>query len=117
MKKYSKISAQLLIKDSLRNFSDEIFDAINKEFFNENKHEEPLLAGIRQARKTTHLKLSARLDKSQPSILKIENKADMYISTLREVIDSLGGDLEITINFPHKKPIKILQFADLEEAT
>ena len=48
----------------------------------------------------------------QPSIAKIENRTDMYISTLRSHIEAMGGQLEVIARFPDGS-VTISNFADL----
>jgi hypothetical protein len=43
------------------------------------------------------------------SISKLERRADMYISTLRDFVRAMGGDLEITARFPDGE-VRINQF-------
>ena len=46
--------------------------------------------------------------------ISLERRADMYVSTLRDVITALGGELEITARFPEGE-VRIKQF-DLDSA-
>jgi hypothetical protein len=48
----------------------------------------------------------------QPSIAKIEKRADMYISTLRSHIEAMGGELEVVARFPGGNA-KISNFSDI----
>ena len=45
--------------------------------------------------------------------VKIERRADMYISTLRGYIEAMGGELEITAHFPDTN-VRINQFHQLD---
>ena len=58
------------------------------------------LAEIRRAIGLTQVELAASLDIAQGSVSKIENQADMYISTLRKFVHALGGELHLTAAFP-----------------
>jgi len=58
------------------------------------------LAEIRAARQLTQERLARRLRVKQASISKLERRADMYISTLRDFVRAMGGELEITARFP-----------------
>ena len=55
---------------------------------------------LRRARGLTQEQLAEALNLKQASISKIERQADMYVSTLRRFIESLGGTLRITASFP-----------------
>jgi transcriptional regulator with XRE-family HTH domain len=76
--------------------------------------EEMPLAELRQARKLSQEQIAASLHVKQASVSKLERRTDMYISTLRNFVKAMGGDLEITAHFPDGT-IRINQFEDLEE--
>jgi len=58
----------------------------------------PLLE-LRRARSISQQKLAVVLNTSQGEISKIEHRTDMYLSTLREYIEGIGGELEIIARF------------------
>jgi transcriptional regulator with XRE-family HTH domain len=58
------------------------------------------LQEIRKARGLSQSELAELLSVQQPSIAKIEKRTDMYISTLTNVIQALGGKLEVVAKFP-----------------
>ncbi|MBN3753028.1 XRE family transcriptional regulator [Paraburkholderia sp. Tr-20389] len=72
------------------------------------------LHGLRQARGLSQESLATRLNVKQPSIAKLEQRTDMYISTLRDHIRALGGELEIIARFPEGE-VKITNFAQLPD--
>jgi transcriptional regulator with XRE-family HTH domain len=74
--------------------------------------DEMALDELRLARKMTQEKLAAVLHKSQAAISKIERRADMYVSTLQEVVRALGGDLEIRAVFAEGQVV-INQFDEI----
>lgn len=55
---------------------------------------------LREARNLTQENLAGRLRVNQAAISKLERRADMYLSTLRRVIEAMGGRLEIAARFP-----------------
>ena len=57
------------------------------------------LAGIRAGRRLTQVELAARLGKSQGNVSELERRSDMYLSSLREYVAALGGELEISAVF------------------
>lgn len=65
----------------------------------ESMHE-MALNELRQARGLSQKALAEKLKVQQPSIAKLESRTDMYISTLREHIRALGGELDIVARFP-----------------
>src|SRR5258708_31048115 len=56
---------------------------------------------LREARKLTQEQLAQQLNVKQPSIARMERRADMYVSTLRGVIKAICGELEIVAAFLH----------------
>lgn len=66
---------------------------------------------LRQAKALSQAELAETLNINQAAVSKMENRADMYISTLRNYIRALGGDLEIVARFP-EGIVRINNFAD-----
>lgn len=58
------------------------------------------LSELRAARELTQKEIARRLHKSQSAVSQIEGRADMYLSTLREYVRAMGGELEIRATFP-----------------
>lgn len=75
--------------------------------------EEMPLNELRAARKMTQEKLAENLHVKQAAVSKLERRADMYVSTLREFISAMGGELEITARFPDGS-VRINQFEEVE---
>ena len=61
---------------------------------------EMALDELRRARQITQEQLAAQLKVKQPAIAKLERRADMYLSTLRSVIEGMGGELDVRAVFP-----------------
>jgi len=61
---------------------------------------EMALDELRLARQMTQEQLAAQLKVRQPAIAKLERRADMYLSTLRNVIEGMGGELDVRAVFP-----------------
>ena len=70
------------------------------------------LQELRQARNLTQETLAKNLSVKQAAVSKLENRTDMYISTLRNMIKAMGGDLEIIARFPDGD-VKINQFKEI----
>lgn len=79
--------------------------------------EEMSLQELRKAKQQSQQKLAEILHVKQGEISKIEHRTDMYVSTLRDYIEAIGGTLEITATFPNSPPIKINQFETEETET
>jgi transcriptional regulator with XRE-family HTH domain len=62
--------------------------------------DEMALGELRRARGLSQEELATALQVKQPSIAKFEQRSDMYLSTLRDHIRALGGELEIIARFP-----------------
>jgi transcriptional regulator with XRE-family HTH domain len=55
---------------------------------------------LRRARNLSQEQLAKFLNTKQANISQIENRTDMYISTLRSYIEAMGGQLKIVAHFP-----------------
>ena len=62
--------------------------------------EEMALHELRKVLGTSQADLAARLDVNQPAITKMERRTDIRISSLKRMIESMGGALEIKACFP-----------------
>lgn len=61
------------------------------------------LGELRQAREMTQMELADRLKRAQPTISEIENTSDHLISTVRSVVEGLGGRLEMVAVFDDER--------------
>jgi transcriptional regulator with XRE-family HTH domain len=57
------------------------------------------LSQLRHARRLTQAQLGAALGVSQAQVSRIENQADLYLSTLRSYVEAMGGQLELRAVF------------------
>src|SRR5271167_591779 len=55
---------------------------------------------FREARLMTQTRLAELLEMDQGNISKLEQRTDMYLSTLRSYVEAMGGALEIRAVFP-----------------
>src|SRR6185437_13037337 len=58
------------------------------------------LAQLRNARRLTQAQLGSVLGVSQAQVSRVENQADLYLSTLRSYVQAMGGELELRAVFP-----------------
>lgn len=58
------------------------------------------LQAVRQARQMTQLDVGTAMGIEQAAISKLERRNDMHVSTLREYIRALGGELKLVASFP-----------------
>ncbi|MCP4353572.1 MAG: XRE family transcriptional regulator [Desulfobacterales bacterium] len=70
------------------------------------------LGELRRARSLSQEQIAENLSINQAAVSKMERRTDMYISTLRDFVQAMGGCLEITARFPDGD-IKINQFEEL----
>src|SRR5271167_875472 len=78
--------------------------------------EEMPLNKLRNARNLTQQSLARALNVNQSEISKIENRADVYVSTLASYVEAMGGRLEIRAVFQDGTSVKINQFEELDRA-
>jgi len=78
------------------------------------RREDMELAELRQALSLTQSTLAEALGVKQAEISKIENRADIFVSTLRRFVQAMGGDLEIRAVFPDRAVI-IRNFSSLAQ--
>jgi predicted transcriptional regulator len=77
-----------------------------------------LLAGenslreLRMACQLTQQGMARKLGVRQHSISRMEQRSDMLLSTLREYVGQLGGELVLTAHFPGHAPVRIIGIED-----
>ncbi len=72
------------------------------------------LAEIRQALALTQATLAEALGVGQAEVSKIEQRTDVFVSTLNRFVQAMGGALEISAVFPDHR-VTITNFSDLAE--
>src|ERR1035437_676942 len=70
---------------------------------------------LRSAKRLTQADMAEMLDVPQSSISRIEQRADMYLSTLRNYVHALGGVLQIQAVFPEGGTVVISRFGEYED--
>ncbi|MBI5784339.1 MAG: XRE family transcriptional regulator [Rhodocyclales bacterium] len=58
------------------------------------------LQELRKARQVTQVEVAKAMNVEQAAISKLERREDMYVSTLREYVKALGGELKLVASFP-----------------
>ncbi len=69
------------------------------------------LEGLRDAKQLTQVQMAQLLKISQGAVSKVERRTDMFVSTLRNYVRAIGGDLEIRAVFP-EGDVLIDQFSE-----
>ena len=69
---------------------------------------------LRRARRMTQAKLAQALGVNQSEVSKIEHRTDIYLSTLAEYVEALGGRLEIRAVFSDRE-MRISGFEELSK--
>ena len=73
------------------------------------------LAELRKVRLLSQARLAEELGIEQAAVSRLERRADMYLSTLRDLIAAMGGTLRIIAQFPDRPPVCIDQFHTLDQ--
>ena len=70
---------------------------------------------LRRARELTQQDLAERLNVNQPAVAKLEQRADVYVSSLRHYVEAVGGRLKVVAEFP-EGDVAITNFSEVGEA-
>lgn len=77
--------------------------------------QEMSLRDLRLARQLTQEKMAELLNIRQEGISRLEKRSDLHLSTLREVVKAMGGELRLVVEFPARPPVILSGFQDLDE--
>lgn len=66
---------------------------------------------LREARHLTQMQLARTMEIDQGAVSRMERRTDMYVSTLRNFIRAMGGELHIRADFPDGS-VEITQFEE-----
>ena len=69
--------------------------------------EELSLQELRKAMAATQVQVAKSLGKRQDEISRIEQRGDLLLSTLRDYVQSLGGELELLCTFKNRRSVRI----------
>lgn len=58
------------------------------------------LQELRRAQGVTQVQVAQALGVAQAAVSKLERRDDMHVSTLREYVQALGGELKLVASFP-----------------
>ena len=68
---------------------------------------------LRRAMRMSQQTLAKRLKTDQAQISRLEQRADLLVSTLRRYVEALGGELQIVATFPTGSSVTIKNFCEL----
>ena len=69
--------------------------------------EEAALRDIRKSRSLSQEQVAQRLGGKQVYVSRLESRSDVKVSTLRDYVRALGGDLQLIVTFPEGAKTKI----------
>lgn len=58
------------------------------------------LRELRKSRNVTQVEVAKAMSVEQAAVSKMERREDMYVSTLRDYVRALGGELKLVASFP-----------------
>jgi transcriptional regulator with XRE-family HTH domain len=78
--------------------------------------EEMTLRELRQARKLTQVSVAKALGITQDSVSRLEKRSDILLSTLRNTVQAMGGNLSLVAEFPDRAPVVLSGIAETRPA-
>jgi len=73
------------------------------------------LKDLRKLAAKSQVEVARQLKTSQPAVSRMERGADMFLSTLRGYVESLGGRLELVVRLPDRPEVRLTGLGDLHE--
>ena len=70
------------------------------------------LKDLRLAAEQTQAELAATLGVRQDTISRLEQRSDMLLSTLQGYVQAMGGELDLVVTFPNRKPVKLKSLSE-----
>jgi hypothetical protein len=78
--------------------------------------EERSLRALRLAARKTQKELARKLGVEQSHISRLEQRSDMYLSTLRAYVKVMGGELDLVVRLPGEMPVHLTSIGDIAPA-
>ena len=69
--------------------------------------EEMTLQELRKKLKLTQTQMAKKMGVGQMQVSRLEKRTDLHVSTLRRVVKAMGGDLQLVVTVPGRKPVVI----------
>jgi transcriptional regulator with XRE-family HTH domain len=76
--------------------------------------EEMSLRDLRRAHRLTQARVGKSLKIGQDGVSRLEQRSDLLISTLRNYVEAMGGDLQLVARFPDRPAVAVTGLAGIE---
>lgn len=76
--------------------------------------EEMSLRDLRQAHRLTQARVGRALKIGQDGVSRLEQRSDLLISTLRNYVEAMGGDLQLIARFPDRPAVAVTGLTGIE---
>ena len=73
--------------------------------------EELSLRDLRKAMNRTQMDVAKALKVGQDTVSRYEQRSDMLLSTLQGYVHAMGGELDLVVTFPNRKPVPLQSWA------
>lgn len=83
--------------------------------YQEMKAEYMTLQELRQSLSLTQTDVAETLNVCQVNVSKLEKRSDIKLSTLREYLAAIGGNLRLVVEFPDKPSVVIQGLGELDD--
>jgi transcriptional regulator with XRE-family HTH domain len=77
--------------------------------------EELALRELRKAHHRTQVSMAKQLGISQDGVSRLEKRSDLLLSTLRNYVEAMGGNLRLVAEFPDQPPVILIGFSDIDD--
>jgi hypothetical protein len=74
--------------------------------------EHQALSDLRRSKQLTQAEVARRLGGRQVYVSRLEKRADMKLSTLRDYVGAVGGHLHLMVTFPEGKPVRLKEIGE-----
>ena len=76
--------------------------------------DEMSLRDLRRAHRMTQARVGKALKIGQDGVSRLEQRSDLRISTLRNCVEAMGGDLQLIARFPDRPAVAVTGLAGIE---
>lgn len=77
--------------------------------------EEMSLRDLRKAMNRTQVEVAKALNVGQDTVSRYEKRSDMLLSTLQGYVHAMGGELDLVVTFPNRKPVKLKSLSEFAD--